>query len=270
MEFYVGLPVEHQSRVSPMNASLSDLQTIDKTAHDIYCAYNDPRVHRAEIPGANGITNARSLARLYASLIGELDGGRRPRLLKESILSKAITSNTPIGEVDYVFQTAVSIFGMGFWLFDQTYPFPGSKSFGFGGNLDSSIFISDHSVCFLRGWGKSWFCYSGEESFLWLCDESIYFSKHRWDLSPIRQNPSRNSEQSQLRTFDLDFSSFTEQTVYYFSLSQTNVFSASIRDQLNLYQLQNRKYILDDSALFHFSLTPTNKIISVILMNVRV
>ena len=139
MEFYVGLLVEQQSRVSPITFSLSDLQAINQTIQDTFLVYNEPRVRQAEIPGANGITNARSLARLYASLIGELDGGAQPRLLTESILNQAITSNTPAGEVDYVFQSPVTVFGMGFWIFDQTYPFPGSNSFGFGGKSNAFV-----------------------------------------------------------------------------------------------------------------------------------
>ncbi len=37
---------------------------------------NDPAVHRVELPAANGITDARSLARLYAATIGTVDGVR--------------------------------------------------------------------------------------------------------------------------------------------------------------------------------------------------
>ena len=37
---------------------------------------NDPAVHRVELPAANGITDARSLARLYAATIGTVDGIR--------------------------------------------------------------------------------------------------------------------------------------------------------------------------------------------------
>ena len=37
--------------------------------------------HAAEIPAANGITNARSLARMYAGLIGTVDGGPAEPLL---------------------------------------------------------------------------------------------------------------------------------------------------------------------------------------------
>ena len=203
MEFYVGLPSEFESRVSPITLSLSDLQTMNETTQNVYGNFNDPRVHQAEIPAANGITNARSVARLYASLIGELDGGRRPRLLKESILNRAITSNTPTGEIDYIFQTPLSNFGMGFWLFDQTYPIQGSTAFGHAGNFDALLFSCAHSIGLIRSGWQFWFCRSREESFLRLCDESIQFSDHRWKQSSLRTNSPRNSQQNQLTTFDL-------------------------------------------------------------------
>ena len=38
--------------------------------------WNDPRVHQAEMPAANGISNGRSLARLYAATVSEVDGVR--------------------------------------------------------------------------------------------------------------------------------------------------------------------------------------------------
>jgi CubicO group peptidase (beta-lactamase class C family) len=38
--------------------------------------WNDPRVYQAEMPAANGISNGRSLARLYAATVSEVDGNR--------------------------------------------------------------------------------------------------------------------------------------------------------------------------------------------------
>ena len=38
--------------------------------------FNSPEIHRVQLPAANAITNARSLARLYAATIGEVDGVR--------------------------------------------------------------------------------------------------------------------------------------------------------------------------------------------------
>ena len=65
--------------------------------------------------------------------MGDLVEGDKMRLLREATLQRAIMSNTPTNEVDYVFQTTVSNFAMGFWIFNDMYPFPGSASFGFGG-----------------------------------------------------------------------------------------------------------------------------------------
>jgi CubicO group peptidase (beta-lactamase class C family) len=39
-------------------------------------AWNDPRVYQAEMPAANGISNGRALARLYAATVSEVDGTR--------------------------------------------------------------------------------------------------------------------------------------------------------------------------------------------------
>src|SRR5690606_6154632 len=36
--------------------------------------FNDPRVRAAELPAANGVTTARSLARMYAATIGPVEG----------------------------------------------------------------------------------------------------------------------------------------------------------------------------------------------------
>ena len=49
-------------------------------------AWNDPRVYQAEIPAANGIANGRSLARMYAATVSEVDG---VRLLTEETVEKA-------------------------------------------------------------------------------------------------------------------------------------------------------------------------------------
>lgn len=38
--------------------------------------WNDPRIYAAEIPAANAITNARSLAKMYAACVSEVDGIR--------------------------------------------------------------------------------------------------------------------------------------------------------------------------------------------------
>lgn len=92
-------------------------------------AFNKPEVHRAEIPGANGIGNARALARIYAATVGEVDG---VRLIGEDIRRIATTSNTPIGEMDVVLISATD-FAMGFMLHCERSLFSGPQAFGHNG-----------------------------------------------------------------------------------------------------------------------------------------
>lgn len=133
IEFYIGLPIEEEYRVSPLTLSLETLQQLNDTMQAVYNLYNDPRVHQAEIPAANGITNARSLAKLYASLIMDLDQGKQKRLLNETVLKQAIKSNTPENELDLLTNTSLP-FSMGFTILDQIFPFFKSQIFGHPGN----------------------------------------------------------------------------------------------------------------------------------------
>jgi hypothetical protein len=66
--------------------------------------FNKIELHQAEIPAANGITNARSLARIYALLLGDINehGQKKQRLISEKTLSQATTSMTPVGEPDRI------------------------------------------------------------------------------------------------------------------------------------------------------------------------
>ena len=143
IEFYIGLPDEEEDRVSPIALSLRDLELTNETTRAVYYAFNQPSFHRAEIPAANGITNGRSVAKLYASLIGDLHEGKQRRLLEPAILERAIRSNTPDGEIDVVLQQPSS-FGMGFWLFDETFPLKGFTAFGHGGR--SMLYVEISSV----------------------------------------------------------------------------------------------------------------------------
>lgn len=45
-------------------------------ADDGLVTFNDPEIQAAEVPGANGISTAESLARLYAACVGPVDGTR--------------------------------------------------------------------------------------------------------------------------------------------------------------------------------------------------
>ena len=130
IEFYVGLPAELEARVSPLYVKTNQNATVNASEYD---HFNDPRTHQAEIPAANGITNARSLARLYAALLCDVDDHKYKRLLTEETLRQATQSNTPPGEIDEVLQVP-SQFAMGFFLFDPLWPSLNSSVFGHNGN----------------------------------------------------------------------------------------------------------------------------------------
>jgi hypothetical protein len=103
--------------------------------------YNNHYLHRAEVPAANGITNARSLAKLYASLISDLDDGKQKRLLNEAILKQATKSNTPENELDFLAHLSTS-FAMGFGRLDQLFSFFKSEIFGHAGKDFLGVFIN--------------------------------------------------------------------------------------------------------------------------------
>lgn len=130
IEFYVGLPPELENRVSPVFVRTNENGTVNDSQFD---EFNDPRTHQAEIPAANGITNARSLARLYAALLGDVDDNKYKRILTEETLNQATKSNTPLGEIDEVLQIPNQL-AMGFYLLDPLWPSLKSTVFGHSGN----------------------------------------------------------------------------------------------------------------------------------------
>jgi CubicO group peptidase (beta-lactamase class C family) len=132
IEFYIGLPSEHLHRVSPLD---SENITLDD--------FKDNRTYQAEIPAANGITNARSVARFYASLIGDSEDNKYKRILNEEILKQATKSNTPAKEIDVVLNLTTK-FGMGFSLLDEVFPSLGPVVFGHSGNYHYlTLFLID-------------------------------------------------------------------------------------------------------------------------------
>ncbi|CAF3374426.1 unnamed protein product [Rotaria sp. Silwood2] len=151
LEFYIGLPTEHEYRVSPVELSQSSRESLNESNIALLSMFNQPRAHQAEIPAGNGITNARSLARFYSSLIGDLDDGKYKRILNENILKLVTRSNTPTNEIDVVFQTPTT-FGMGFTLFDDIFPEFGPGTFGHtgaGGSIGFAVPSKNLSFAFV-------------------------------------------------------------------------------------------------------------------------
>jgi CubicO group peptidase (beta-lactamase class C family) len=114
LEFWIGLPAELEPRVAPMipmgSDVLGDFDLADVLGpdalmmramslngafdEDLAIVANTREYHAAELPGANGITNARSLGRLYAGLIGHVDGGPPHALLTAEQIDVARTRQT--------------------------------------------------------------------------------------------------------------------------------------------------------------------------------
>lgn len=164
-ELWIGLPESLEPRVSPMIGGLAqpspDMDPAVREMLEQFMGPNSPGgqalslngafggdgtfnrrdVHAAEIPAANGITNARTLARVYAATIGDVDG---VRLLSPEVVETARRPITPAGEPDacLVFPTS---FGMGFMTHTMFSPFAGSGSFGHPGAGGSVAFAHPES-----------------------------------------------------------------------------------------------------------------------------
>jgi CubicO group peptidase (beta-lactamase class C family) len=89
--------------------------------------WNRRDLHAAEIPSSNGITDARSLARMYAATIGEVEG---TRLLRPETVARAAALETD--EVDLVLGIPVPR-GLGFMLGSALGTGVGPHAFGHPG-----------------------------------------------------------------------------------------------------------------------------------------
>ena len=161
LDLWIGLPEEQESRVSPMIGGLvahSDDPAVQAMIDQFFgpgsnaynalflsgafafdgddSVFNRREVHAAEIPAANGISNARSLARLYAATLGEVDG---VQLLDTAVRERARTLVTPEGETDACLM-APTTFGMGFMVRGEFTPYAGPGSYGHPGAGGSVAF----------------------------------------------------------------------------------------------------------------------------------
>lgn len=151
LEFWIGLPEDQEHRVSMLRAAPhpegEELELMRRIAGPgtnggraltmdgalgIGMPFNSREVHATEMPGANGITNAPSLAKLYAATIGEIDG---TRLLSDAMVDTVRTERVHGDDECLVLPTR---FGYGFMLNNQFLPFLNERSFGHygaGGSL---------------------------------------------------------------------------------------------------------------------------------------
>ena len=149
VELWIGLPAEHEPRVAHLMAhplpefppeiakfmmEHSGPGSLGEKALSLNGAFgpgafNKPEVHAAQIPGANAITNARSLATIYAATFGEVNG---VRLLGEETRRRATTSETPDGEVDAILGHP-TVFAKGYMLNSTRNNYGGPDGYGHDG-----------------------------------------------------------------------------------------------------------------------------------------
>jgi CubicO group peptidase (beta-lactamase class C family) len=149
LEFWIGLPEEYEPRVAPMipmdtgGVSLVDmlgeealivraLSLNGAFEGDLGDAANHRDFHAAEIPAANGITNARSLARMYAGLVGGVEGGPSEPLLTRAQIDAARKLQTSGADQVLSFPglDVESTIALGFWAASAFAPMGGAGAFG--------------------------------------------------------------------------------------------------------------------------------------------
>lgn len=84
LSLWIGLPLSEEGRVAPIFNS-------NFAGNPFLWFMNLREVLAAEIPSGNGVSDARSLARMYAALIGEVDG---VRLLRRETMERARAPRT--------------------------------------------------------------------------------------------------------------------------------------------------------------------------------
>jgi CubicO group peptidase (beta-lactamase class C family) len=101
--------------------------------------FNAPDIQRAEVPGANGMGTAESLARMYAACVGEVDGIRlmSPAQVEDALVVRS-AGRQVFGPPD-----RGERWGTGFSLDCTPMPLLGPRSFGHGGAGGEMAFADD-------------------------------------------------------------------------------------------------------------------------------
>ncbi|MER6773099.1 serine hydrolase domain-containing protein [Streptomyces bacillaris] len=171
LDFFIGLPASERERVSRMayQRPAVDLATVPAEAvpeelREQVAAWRDPNsfsnrafavtdpaaidfdspeVQAAELPSSNGIGTAQALARMYAALIGEVDG---VRLLTPETLSSATEEQASGKDQVLMFP---SRFSTGYMLPTEDNRMTGPNAFGHTGRGGSLAFADpEHGIAF--------------------------------------------------------------------------------------------------------------------------
>jgi len=158
LDFWIGLPIEEDHRVAPhfqltpgltadqISALLTgvgiDIETrlakvfllsLHHTS-ELIEKMNNQATRAAQLPAGNGVTNAASLAKMYAAMIGEVDG---VRLLKPETVDLARTLRTgamsPAGDLGKLQIGLPTRYGLGYQLARDENEHLGPGSFGHDG-----------------------------------------------------------------------------------------------------------------------------------------
>ncbi|MFT6391692.1 MAG: CubicO group peptidase (beta-lactamase class C family) [Ilumatobacter sp.] len=151
LDFWIGLPESEQHRVSTLEsmppptdpADFAEMMALMGPGTDGFRAltmngavlgldpdanpFNTREMHATEWPAANGITNAGSLARMYAATVGEVDG---VRILGDTTMRAATAEECSGPDRTLIGETR---FGMGFMLGNDLVPLLGPNAFGHAG-----------------------------------------------------------------------------------------------------------------------------------------
>ncbi len=172
LDLWIGLPAEQNGRVAPLEviefpddpnvAAMVDQFIGPETmlgralfapgnawGEAKFGSFNLPEVWAAEVPAANAITDARSLAKLYAACVGDVPGpdGTPRRLLSDSTIAQAVEPQT--SGVDQVLMGMDLQYGLGFNLPNEMLELGGHRSFGHYGAGGSVGFADpDHGLGF--------------------------------------------------------------------------------------------------------------------------
>jgi CubicO group peptidase (beta-lactamase class C family) len=159
LDAWIGLPAELEPRVEPlvggitpepsadvdpaMREMLAQLMGPESTlGRALSCngglaevgVFNTAELRAAELPAANGVTDARSLSRLYGALVGPVEADERfpaaDRVLAPETIAAATVCQTSGNDAVLFFE---STFGLGFMTSSPFSPYGGPAGFGHAG-----------------------------------------------------------------------------------------------------------------------------------------
>lgn len=126
---------------------------IPPTVEESLAVYNARSFRAAEHPGSNMVSDARSVARMYAATVGEVDGIRLLRPKTVTDMTVVQTSATPPysvpAHIQPLWESITSPLALGFATPSAYMPLVGPRSFGHAGAGGSLGFAdSDHRIGF--------------------------------------------------------------------------------------------------------------------------